>query len=247
MIFNNNNEYVYAGVSLFPQIFAEIIFFLYKDDPGIYSRKDILNKVVEFHLQSGGVYLNKNSISSFKKATSKIENRFKRNFAYGTWQFLIDENTKFEDFLKNSLNKTYIHPAFKKTNIQNNQECIKKIEELKSGWVYFYYFSTYEELAIANNKSCYPIKIGKSANDPQFRINEQVGTALPEKPIVFLEIKTKDCSALEKYIHSFLILLEKRHKESIGKEWFLSNKKELFDLVSNLKNFGVELEIKSSI
>lgn len=93
-------------------------------------------------------------------------------------------------------------------------------ENLKEGWIYFYYYPSYKELSKLKNEIFFPIKIGKSKNEPKFRVNEQSGTALPEKPFVFLEVKTQDCLNLERNIHSTLILKRQKSSVSIGNEWF---------------------------
>lgn len=90
--------------------------------------------------------------------------------------------------------------------------------------VYWYTFPAYRADA-----GCYPIKIGRGI-DPEARIRAQV-TAMPEKPIVLGKYEHNDPTALERALHSILILRGKRKTDAPGTEWFLTTPAEIEELI----------------
>ncbi len=237
MIFNEKNEYCYKAIKLTPQIIIEIIIFLYKNNNEIHERKKIVDYIISFHRDNGGLISEVNIVQSVKKALQSISDLYVKNPSYGYWQFFISDDTTYEKLYKTKINKSVTNEN-KATLLEKDSLNIKK------GWVYFYYFPTYKEFSLIKKEKYFPIKIGKSQHEPKFRINDQTGTSMPEKPLVFMEVETDDCSNLEKNIHSFLALSNKKHHSAVGKEWFLSNEEELLSLVKQLKNLGVNLNIK---
>lgn len=109
--------------------------------------------------------------------------------------------------------------------------------------MYFYYFPAYKELASHKNEKTFPIKIGKSKSEPKNRVNEQSGTALPEKPYLFMEVKTVDCSSLEQNIHSLLNLKGVKSTLAVGNEGFITNEDSLLLILEAIQNLGVNLNI----
>src|SRR5438045_1472302 len=63
------------------------------------------------------------------------------------------------------------------------------------------------------------LKVGLTVGDTVQRIAAQIGTSTPDKPMLLLEIRTHDCSSLERAIHA---ILEYRGLKIAGggKEWF---------------------------
>ena len=76
--------------------------------------------------------------------------------------------------------------------------------------------------------SCAPdrLKIGLTTGDTIQRIVAQIGTSTPDKPALLLEIRTHDCSSLERAIHA---ILEYRGAKitGAGKEWFKVSRDEI--------------------
>jgi hypothetical protein len=70
------------------------------------------------------------------------------------------------------------------------------------------------------------LKVGLTEGDAAERIAAQISTGSPDRPVLFLEIKTHDCSSLERAIHA---ILEYRGCRIIGggKEWFKTTRDEL--------------------
>lgn len=70
------------------------------------------------------------------------------------------------------------------------------------------------------------LKIGSTENDTVQRIAAQIGTSTPDKPVLYLEIKTDNCRALERAIQA---TLEARGKKIVGggAEWFITSRDEI--------------------
>lgn len=97
--------------------------------------------------------------------------------------------------------------------------------------VYVYYFPKY-----ANEHATYywPCKIGMSTGSAIGRVNRQSKTALPEKPIIGLIVKTEDAYLLEQALHAIL-RLKKRELNAPGKEWFNTTPEEVLCLCEMLR------------
>lgn len=70
------------------------------------------------------------------------------------------------------------------------------------------------------------LKVGLTIGDTAQRIAAQIGTGTPDKPVLLLEIRTRDCSSLERAIHA---ILEYRGLKiaGAGKEWFRASRDEV--------------------
>ncbi len=79
------------------------------------------------------------------------------------------------------------------------------------------------------------LKIGFTQGDTVQRIAAQIGTSTPDKPTLFLEIRTNECRALERAI---LSVLEVRGRKIMGggDEWFQTDREE----VSAIYKFTIE-------
>ncbi len=78
-------------------------------------------------------------------------------------------------------------------------------------------------------------------------VSEQSGTSLPEKPYIFLEVKTLDCSSLEQNIHSLLKLQGVKSTIAVGNEWFITNEDSLLLILENIRKLGVNLNISKKL
>jgi hypothetical protein len=70
------------------------------------------------------------------------------------------------------------------------------------------------------------LKIGLTVGDTVQRIAAQISTSTPDKPVLLLEIRTHDCSSLERGIHA---ILEYRGAKiaGAGKEWFKASREDV--------------------
>jgi hypothetical protein len=73
------------------------------------------------------------------------------------------------------------------------------------------------------------LKVGCTEGDTVQRIAGQITTSTPDKPVLFLEIRTHDCVSLEKAIHATLAY-RGRKIEGGGKEWFKTNRDEIVSI-----------------
>jgi hypothetical protein len=67
------------------------------------------------------------------------------------------------------------------------------------------------------------LKIGLTEGDAVERIAAQISTGTPDQPVLLLEIKTHDCSSLERAIHATLEYRGSKIKGG-GKEWFKTDR-----------------------
>jgi|SRR5215472_6313570 hypothetical protein len=93
-----------------------------------------------------------------------------------------------------------------------------------------------QSIVYAYGYHCAPdrLKIGLTTGDTVQRIVAQISTGTPDKPVLLLEIRTHDCSSLERAIHA---ILEYRGAKIIGagKEWFKASRD---DVVAIYRSIG---------
>jgi hypothetical protein len=77
------------------------------------------------------------------------------------------------------------------------------------------------------------LKIGLSEDDAVRRITGQITTGTPDRPILFLEIRTHDCSSLERAIHATLEYRGSKVQGG-GKEWFKTSREEIVKIYESI-------------
>ena len=84
---------------------------------------------------------------------------------------------------------------------------------------------------------CVPdrLKIGLTTGDTAQRIAAQIGTSTPDKPVLFLEIRTHDCGSLERAIHATLEYRGHRITGG-GKEWFKTRREDIVAIYNSVTN-----------
>ena len=77
------------------------------------------------------------------------------------------------------------------------------------------------------------LKIGLTVGDTVQRIAAQISTGTPDKPVLLLEIRTHDCSSLERAIHA---ILEYRGAKisGAGKEWFKASREDVVSIYRSM-------------
>jgi hypothetical protein len=92
-----------------------------------------------------------------------------------------------------------------------------------------------QSIVYAYGYRCAPdrLKIGLTTGDTIQRIVAQIATSTPDKPVLFLEIRTHDCSSLERAIHA---ILEYRGVKVAGggKEWFKASREEVVTIYRSI-------------
>lgn len=100
--------------------------------------------------------------------------------------------------------------------------------------VYVYYLPTFETY---RQNYYFPCKIGYSRHDAVERVEQQIKTALPERPEIGLIIKTDDGYLLEQALHAILKLKHRQVDDAPGKEWFLTSPDEVNILAQAIRAY----------
>ena len=87
------------------------------------------------------------------------------------------------------------------------------------------------------------LKIGLTEGDTVQRIAAQIGTGTPDKPVLTLEIRTHDCSSLEKAIHAILKYRGQK-VDGGGTEWFKVTREEIVKIYETV---SAQLVAQSSL
>lgn len=123
---------------------------------------------------------------------------------------------------------------------QNYGEYVTLTEMTVSGdgdqELYAFTFPSLRELARLKGELQYPVKIGYSKKCDAGaieRVRQQIteAAAYPEKPVLLHVQRTWDGRDLEKQVQRMLRELERKVVHSLGKEWFLTAKPELLEIL----------------
>jgi hypothetical protein len=102
--------------------------------------------------------------------------------------------------------------------------------------LYAFTFPSLRELAELKGHAHYPVKIGYSKETDAGALGRIRGlileqAAYPEKPILLWVHRTWDGHHLETQVHRKLRSLDRKLPNSLGKEWFLTSKSELLEIL----------------
>lgn len=100
--------------------------------------------------------------------------------------------------------------------------------------VYLYYFPTYRRYAESSGTPQWPCNIGGTKGYVAYRIRDQIGDQLPEKPQLALIFRTDDWRTLEAKIHAALKRKGKQIEDAIGKEWFMTSPSEVLSIYHSI-------------
>lgn len=198
-------DYQYAGVPLSPTVFVDVALRIAPRDKPL-SRPELIDLVAAEHETGGGLPARGSLIGTAKKALATLlaDGRV-QNPAYGYWRF-VDPLTPGE----------VVEPV--------------EMGEGKES-VYVYYFPAYRDQAAYLNRETWPMKVGMTVSELKPRIRDQVGTAMPERPIVGLIYRTPAASNAEKLLHSTLEARGRRLVDAPGKEWFMTSLNEVREIL----------------
>lgn len=206
------STYPYAGIPLTPAVFLELAPTLFELGVPV-ERIEIVRKVVDHHVAGGGLPPRSSATMVAKKALSTLQQdgRAEQTAVRGYWRFTSGSLAAEGDR----------NPVI----AGEGPEC-----------VYAYYFPAYRDQAAYLGNTDWPIKIGWTAGEHEVRIRDQVGTGMPETPVVGLIYRTKDARNVERLLHSTLRARGKHMDTAIGKEWFctsLTEVKAILDFVNS--------------
>lgn len=233
------SDYKFSRVNLTPSVAEELI--LLKLQSGQLRRSQIIADALNHHKTMGGLPCNGDITSTFKKALSNLIKKGKVHTPVVGLYFLSEESDSAQSkSSKDVQSSTDVSKGIKSEEEVIDSDSINKIKAQKTvgsgnGCVYLYYFDAYGKIAQSKGEGVWLCKIGLSDGEAGIRISSQVGTALPEVPILALEIKTDEPSTLEAAIHSVLTLRGKWSKSSPGSEWFITNPDEVLEIFEFIK------------
>ncbi|MEU5759852.1 GIY-YIG nuclease family protein [Nocardia sp. NPDC047648] len=221
----SEEPYQYRGLPLTPNILAENI--LRTHEPGAVIRtRDLVQSAMRYHIEHGGSNSQSNLKAQGKKALVTLESQRKieRTGGYGLWRILgsaADDARPAvtDDDLAEEIEETFLDELPYEAVLGTGSESI-----------YAYYFPTYRKLAEATGESIWPIKVGRTSGDVASRVLSQVGTALPEIPIIALVYRTEHSVSVEAMIHGVFVM-RGRKVDAPGAEWFSTSPDELIDLI----------------
>lgn len=199
-------SYPFAGLPLTPGVFSNLA--LEVVEPGsIVERSKLAELVSREHESRGGLPSRAAPVAVAKKALRELQisEKVERAGVPGFWRF----------------------------GLHGRLEDAERTVEIGTGTqaVYVYYFPAYRELAMRRGETSWPMKIGRTNGPSQVRINEQCGTAMPERPIMGLVYRTDQASTGERLLHSTLTTRGRKMDDAPGKEWFLTNLDEVREIL----------------
>jgi len=220
---DNQASYQYKGLPLTPAIAQSLNIELLSGK--CIRRNEIIELITTTHEERGGIKSAATDVSALiKKSLQNLTALgIASNPSYSYWRFQITEDeASVSEPEPAALETPYIAPP-----IIGAEKTIGK----GSGGVYVYYLPAYQALAKSAGHDHWLCKVGRSDRDPVLRIISQAGTALPERPVIALLVRTDDPSSLESAIHGILRLRLRWSPSSPGTEWFLTNPSEVEQIV----------------
>ncbi|MFG6146818.1 GIY-YIG nuclease family protein [Halobacillus sp. B23F22_1] len=217
-------EYKYKKVPLTPSVIENLIVELFNGN--MKKRDEIVHEVLNFHLKNGGLPPEVRDFPrSVKKALENMaEKEWVLNRSYGYWEVKKENAPMIEEYMKVEVEE----------DIDEEEILINHVYGSGNSAVYLYYYESYKELSLLQDKRTWPCKIGRTDRDPLIRILSQASTALPETPTIDFIIKTDNASLLETTIHSILKLKGKHLENSPGSEWFDTNPEEIIKFIDSV-------------
>lgn len=200
--------YPFADFSLTPSAFANIAKIV---APGrTLRRAELADLVLDYHMVNGGGRMTTEISRVAKKALSMMasEGAAETTGIYGVWR-ISGESEGSDDPMPS----------------------VAKIRDALPEFVYAYYLPAYKHLAEARGGTTWPHKIGLTTVSVDSRVSTQVGTALPEKPVVIKVVETENSALLERAIHCLLEIRGRKISEAPGNEWFDTNLSEIEEIL----------------
>ena len=230
----DDQEYLYKQVPITPAIIESLTGELFSGQ--LVERQTIVEEVTRVHLARGGKRGDAQSATgSVKKALNNMLQRgLAENPSRGHWRILtIGQHTGIP--VPQDLAVPLPVTTAEESPQSEDSVGIPPVAELSlgtgSGAIYVYYLPTYRRHAQQLGESVWPCKIGRTDRDPLERILAQAATALPERPVVALVLRTSLPVAWEAALHGVLTIRGLKIKDSPGSEWFLTSPEEVLALM----------------
>src|SRR6266536_5214572 len=206
------------GIPLMPSVARRIIEELFKRQR-LWKRGDLINEVERIHAERGGIAGNQDRSAVVSKALGYLQEDGKvLKAGYGLWQGKSDDGADVTADIE--------PPIVLSASTQEGDMWVAE-KEIGVGpeSVYVYFNPNDRTLASHERRAVWECKIGRtSASEVRSRIQAQgTAAAISHEPVVGLIIRTHDCVALEKVLHSSLRLIDARVPDSVGVEWFMTS------------------------
>jgi len=223
-----DSSYRYKGIPPSPSIVAELTKQLFAGQ--LVDRQKIIDGVRNFHVKHGG---SPPQVTNFANTVKKALADMKKigdaeNPSSGYWKILPASTDFTLEHAAVELPVSIDEPSI---SAGSRDDVLAEVV-LGSGpsSVYLYYLPSYRIRAEERGEHSWPCKIGRSEQDPLQRVLAQAGTALPEKPVVAVLLRTNYSAALEKAFHGVLTLRGLAVRDAPGVEWFLTSPDEFVAL-----------------
>lgn len=220
---STDSSYPFAGLPATPMVLGELVLELFAGQTA--RRADLIDQAVAAHLGRGGLEPNSTATTVMKKALQDLEasGRVEKSGVQGWWRISGEPSP--------TTNPETVRPGAEAAQAHRSAA-------LHPG-VYVYCYPSYRTLAEHRGETRWPVKIGMSATDMDGRIADQLGTSLPEAPVVLDRYPSETPSVLERAIHSVLTLRGQSMTEAPGAEWFMTNPDEVREIVAWIGSTGV--------
>jgi T5orf172 domain len=216
----------FDGIPLTPIVVSEIIETVIQEKE-MWRRRDLVNRVQQFHKDEGGIAGQQNIFALATKALRILQSDGKvETPVYGHWRWISNGQRIVSERISTELTE---EPEADNLDDEDDldEEQVTVAKTIGDGResIYVYYNPNDKELAELKGKSIWECKIGRTGTaDSVARILGQgVRTALSHQPIVGLVIKTDNSAALEKALHAALRMIDSEVPDSLGVEWFMTS------------------------
>lgn len=204
--------YPFRSVPLTSGVAAQLIPQIYGAGATV-SRATIINEIVDYHTERGGLPPRGSVTSLVKKGLSDLlKNERVEQVTVGFYR--IGHSTATTEGAD--------VPAEEEQPIEYGEG---------PETVYVYYFPAYKDQAAYLGNETWPVKVGQTTGEAPYRVRDQIGTAMPELPLVGLSYRCADSKAMEKAIHATLTNRGKRMLDAPGKEWFNTSLVEIQEII----------------
>lgn len=212
---------------------------------GQLRRTDLLPMVIEAHQGRGGFLTDANSMYALKKCLSNLQRKGLAHSVAGYWRAsrktaVVEGRSlvKEADLVPMAAKDQEFRSAFSIPAPTNQaKEPEPRLEApttpeapnrraLGEGQqkVYVYYYENDRKAALADGRTTWDVKVGKTSGDVDARVRGQgASTARSRPPIVALEIRTENSDLLEAALHSILKFCGLHIRKDGGSEWFDAN------------------------
>jgi hypothetical protein len=224
---NVNTKYLYSGVPITPHIVRQLIKELFAGN--LVQRQVIIDQVLDTHIKRRGLPPKGGGGCSgaVKKALQTMQEAGEaENPSLGYWKILPTDTEVAAETTENAdLQETEVKDS------PPDDSIAEVVLGTGTGSVYLFYLPTYRTRAEEHKESSWACKIGRTEHKNVLnRILAQAATALPEKPVVGLVLRTKYSLALEKALQNVLTLRSLAIEDAPGNEWFLTSPAEVIAL-----------------